>query len=255
MRIISYNVNGIRAAIKKGFLEWLMTDPADVICLQEVKAHLVDIDIEAIEKAGYTGHYFCAQKKGYSGVAILSKIKPTAVFEGCNMEQSDFEGRVIGADFGPVTVISAYFPSGTSGDLRQSYKYIWLDQFLDFLNDLKKQRKNLIVCGDYNIAHEAIDIHNPVANKKTTGFLPEERSWFDRFLQNDFVDSFRHLNKEPHQYTWWNVLRPSNRLDNKGWRIDYINVTNNLKDKIKAVNIFPEVKHSDHCPIYAEIEI
>lgn len=255
MRIISYNVNGIRAAIKKGFLDWLMTDPADVICLQEVKAHMADIDIAAIEATGYKGHWFCAQKKGYSGVAILSKIKPTKVFEGCNLEQSDFEGRMIRADFGDVTVISAYFPSGTSGEIRQSYKYVWLDEFLDFLNDLKKKRRKLIVCGDYNIAHKEIDIHNPVSNKKSTGFLPEERAWFDKFLENDFVDGFRHLNKEPHQYTWWNVLRSTTRLENKGWRIDYIIVTTNLKDKIKAVKIFPEVKHSDHCPIYAEIDV
>ena len=255
MRIISYNVNGIRAAIKKGFLDWLRTDPADVICLQEVKAHITDIDVAAIEAAGYSGHYFCAQKKGYSGVAILSKIKPTNVVEGCNMEQSDFEGRVIRADFGDVSVISAYFPSGTSGDIRQSYKYIWLDEFLDYLNELKKKRKKLIVCGDYNIAHKEIDIHNPVSNKKTTGFLPEERAWFDKFFENDFVDSFRYLNKDPHQYTWWSVLKPTTRLENKGWRIDYINVTKNLKDKIRAVKIFPDVKHSDHCPMYAEIDV
>ncbi len=254
MRIISYNVNGIRAAIKKGFLEWLATDPADIICLQEVKAHLADIDVQAIETTGYSGHWFCAQKKGYSGVAILSKIKPVHVFEGCNMEQSDFEGRVIRADFKDVTIINAYFPSGTSGEHRQSYKYIWLDEFLGYLHELKKTKKKLIVCGDYNIAHKEIDIHNPVSNKSTTGFLPEERAWFDKFLQNDFIDGFRHLNKEPHQYTWWNVLRPTTRLENKGWRIDYINVTSNLKNKIREVKIFPDVKHSDHCPIYADIE-
>lgn len=253
MRIISYNVNGIRAAIKKGFLDWLKTDPADVICLQEVKAHRGDIDVASIEAAGYSSYWFCAQKKGYSGVAILSKIKPDNVVEGSKIEQSDFEGRVIRADFKDVTIINAYFPSGTSGEIRQVYKYQWLDEFLELLNDLKKTRKKLIVCGDYNIAHKEIDIHNPVANKRTTGFLPEERAWFDKFLENDFVDGFRHLNKEPHQYTWWNVLRPSTRLENKGWRIDYINVTSNLKDKIAAVKIFPEVKHSDHCPIYLEL--
>jgi exodeoxyribonuclease-3 len=255
MRIISYNLNGIRAAIKKGFLDWLKTDPADVICLQEVKAHIGDIDVNGIKEAGYDSYWFCAQKKGYSGVGILTKIKPTAFHEGCNMEQSDFEGRVIRADFDDVSVISAYFPSGTSGEIRQSYKYIWLDEFMAYLNELRKTRKKLIVCGDYNIAHTEIDIHNPKANKKTTGFLPEERAWFDRFLENDFVDSFRLLNKEPHQYSWWNVLRASNRLENKGWRIDYINITKNLTDKVKDVKIFPEVKHSDHCPVYAEINI
>jgi len=255
MRIISYNLNGIRSAIKKGFIDWLKTDPADVICLQEVKAHKGDIDIAAIEALGFHTHWFCAQKKGYSGVGILSKIKPDNIVEGCSIEQSDFEGRVIRADFGDVTLINAYFPSGTSGEIRQAYKYIWLDEFLDYLNGLKKTRKKLIICGDYNIAHKEIDIHNPVSNKKTTGFLPGERAWFDKFLANGFVDSFRVLNKEPHQYTWWNVLRPTTRLENKGWRIDYINVTENLKSKIKNVKIFPEVKHSDHCPTYLEIDI
>ena len=255
MRIISYNLNGIRSAIKKGFIDWLKTDPADVICLQEVKAHKGDIDIAAIEALGFHTHWFCAQKKGYSGVGILSKIKPDNIVEGCSIEQSDFEGRVIRADFGDVTLINAYFPSGTSGEIRQVYKYIWLDEFLDYLIGLKKTRKKLIVCGDYNIAHKEIDIHNPISNKKTTGFLPGERAWFDKFLANGFVDGFRVLNKEPHQYTWWNVLRPTTRLENKGWRIDYINVTENLKSKIKNVKIFPEVKHSDHCPTYLEIDI
>lgn len=255
MRIISYNVNGIRAAIKRGFIDWLKTDPADVVCLQEVKAHKGDIDTASIEAVGYAGYWFCAQKKGYSGVAILTRIKPDYTIEGCQLEQSDFEGRVIRADFGEVTLINAYFPSGTSGEIRQAYKYVWLDEFLDYLNDLRKTRPKLIVCGDYNIAHKEIDIHNPVANKKTTGFLPEERAWFDKFLSNGFVDGFRHLNKEPHQYTWWNVLRPTTRLENKGWRIDYINVTENLKNNIADVKIFPEVKHSDHCPMYLELKV
>lgn len=254
MRIISYNVNGIRSAVKKGFYDWLKTDPADVVCLQEVKAQKGDIDIASIEATGYSTHWFCAQKKGYSGVAILSKIKPDNVVEGCNLEQSDFEGRVIRADFGDLTLINAYFPSGTSGEERQAYKYVWLDEFLDFLNGLRKTRTQLIVCGDYNIAHKEIDIHNPKSNKNTTGFLPEERAWFDKFLANGFIDGFRHLNKEPHQYSWWNVLRPTTRLENKGWRIDYINVTENLKDRIKDVKIHPEVKHSDHCPVYLEID-
>lgn len=254
MRIISYNVNGIRAAIKRGFIQWLATDPADVICLQEIKAHYADIDIDTIENAGYKSFWFCAQKKGYSGVGILSKVIPDQVIKGNKFEQSDFEGRVIRADFGKISLINAYFPSGTSGEIRQSYKYIWLEEFLHYLNEIKKERKKLIVCGDYNIAHKEIDIHNPVSNKKTTGFLPEERAWFDKLLKNDFIDGFRHLNKEPHQYTWWSVLRPTTRLENKGWRIDYINVTSNLKNSIQAVKIFPEVKHSDHCPVYLELK-
>jgi exodeoxyribonuclease-3 len=255
MRIITYNVNGIRSAIKKEFIDWLNTDPADVICLQEIKAQKDDIDVELIESTGYRSYFFSAQKKGYSGVAILSKLLPDNVEYGHANELSDFEGRVLRADFHDITLINAYFPSGTSGEHRQSYKYIWLDEFLGYLNDLKKTRKKIILCGDYNIAHKEIDIHNPVSNKKTTGFLPEERAWFGKLLENDFVDGFRHLNKEPHQYTWWSVMRPATRLENKGWRIDYINVTSNLKEKIKDVKIFPEVKHSDHCPVYLEINI
>ena len=253
MRIISYNVNGIRAAIKKGFIDWLLTDPADIICLQELKAHESDIDKKAIESAGYKTYAFCAQKKGYSGVAILSKVTPDLFLCGHGKEQSDFEGRVIRADFGGKTVLSVYFPSGTTGEARQDYKYIWLEEFFEYVNELRKTRPQLIICGDYNIAHTEIDIHNPKGNKKNSGFLPEERAWFDRFQQNGFVDSFRYLNKEPHHYTWWSVMRPSTRLENKGWRIDYICVTENLKKKIKAVQIFPEIKHSDHCPSYLEL--
>lgn len=255
MRIISYNVNGIRAAIRKGFIDWLNTDPADIVCIQEVKAHEEDIDRKAIESAGYRPFLFLAKKKGYSGVGIFSKIEPSNVEYGHGKEQSDFEGRVIRADFGDITLINAYFPSGTTGEIRQNYKYIWLDEFLNYLDDLKKTRRKLIVCGDYNIAHKEIDIHNPVSNKKTSGFLPEERAWMDTFLENGFTDSFRYLNKNPGQYSWWSVMRPSTRLENKGWRIDYINVTNNLADQIKKVTIFPQVKHSDHCPVFLEIKV
>lgn len=253
MRIITYNVNGIRAAIKRGFIDWLKTNPADIICLQEIKAHKDDVDLVAIENAGYRSYWFSAQKKGYSGVAILTRLLPDNVAYGHTNEQSDFEGRVLRADFNDITLINAYFPSGTSGEHRQAYKYIWLDEFLDYLNELRKTRRKIIVCGDYNIAHKEIDIHNPVSNKKTTGFLPEERAWLTKFLENDFVDGFRHLNKEPDQYTWWSVMRPTTRLENKGWRIDYINVSTNLKDQITDVKIFPEVKHSDHCPVYLEL--
>lgn len=255
MRIITYNVNGIRAAIKKGFIDWLKTDPADVICIQEVKAHEADIDRVAIEAAGYRSYFFLAQKKGYSGVGILSKLEPTNVAYGHGKEQSDFEGRVLRADFGDITLISAYFPSGTSGEIRQSYKYIWLDEMFEYLIELKKTRKKIILCGDYNIAHKAIDIHNPVANKKTTGFLPEERAWMDKLLENGFTDGFRQLNTDPHHYTWWSVMRASTRLENKGWRIDYINVTNNLADRIKAVKILPDIKHSDHCPVFLDLKL
>ena len=255
MRIITYNVNGIRSAIKKGFIDWLKTNPADIICLQETKATKDDVDVKDIEKLGYETHWFSADKKGYSGVAIFSKIKPDKVIGGNGIVQSDLEGRVIRADYGDITLINAYFPSGTSGDERQTYKYQWLDEFQDYLIDLRKKRKNLIICGDYNIANKDIDIHNPKGNKKSSGFLPEEREWLDKFWEKGFVDSFRVLNPDPHHYTWWSARFPSVRLENKGWRIDYIGVTESLKPKIKGVAIYPDVKHSDHCPAYLELKL
>ncbi|WP_228733238.1 MULTISPECIES: exodeoxyribonuclease III [Hydrotalea] len=256
MRIISYNVNGIRAAIKKGFVEWLQTDPADVICLQETKAVKEDVDSSAFETLGYHTYWFSAQKKGYSGVAVFTKIKPDAVFWGHQKEQSDFEGRVIRLDFGAITLINAYFPSGTSGSERQTYKYHWLDEFLDYLKTLRQTRPQLIITGDYNIAHTEIDIHDPKGNKNSSGFLPEERAWMDTFLATGFVDTFRHLHpNEKGAYSWWSQRFPSVRLQNKGWRIDYITITNNLADALTESAILPDVKHSDHCPVYAALKL
>ena len=255
MRIISYNVNGIRSAMNKGFADWLKTDPADIICLQEIKANKEDIDIAAIEAIGYQSFWYSAQKKGYSGVAILTKIKPDNIEYGHKNEQSDFEGRVIRADFGNITLINAYYPSGTSGDERQTYKYQWLDEFFEYVQKLRKKKPNLIVVGDYNIAHTEIDIHDPKGNKKSSGFLPEERAWMDKFLQNDWIDSFREKNPgTTGAYSWWSQRFPTVRAQNKGWRIDYICITNPLKAQLKAAKIYPDVKHSDHCPIYAEIK-
>jgi exodeoxyribonuclease-3 len=255
MRIITYNVNGIRAAIKKGFTDWLKTDPADVICLQEIKANREDVDFTPIEALGYHVYSFSAEKKGYSGVAILTRRKPDNVFYGNGIMQSDAEGRVIRADYGDATLINAYFPSGTSGDERQTYKYQWLDEFFEYLKELRKKRPNIIICGDYNIAHREIDIHNPVSNKKTSGFLPEERAWMDKFYENGFVDTFRFFCPDPHHYTWWSARFPTVREQNKGWRIDYLSVTEPLRNALKGASIHPNVKHSDHCPAYLEIDI
>lgn len=252
MRIISYNVNGLRSAIQKGFIDWLATDPADIICLQEIKAHKGNVDFEAIEKLGYQTYWFPAQKKGYSGVAIFSKIKPDAVFYGNNVEQSDFEGRILRIDIGDLSILSIYIPSGTSGDERQAYKYQWLDEFYDYIQQLKKERPNLIICGDYNICHKAIDIHNPVSNKNSSGFLPEERAWMDKWFDHGFTDSFRHFNKEPHHYSWWS-FRANARVNNKGWRIDYISSTKPLENRLKSAAILPDIKHSDHCPVFMEM--
>lgn len=254
MRIISYNVNGIRAAINKGFIEWLKTDPADVICLQETKAVKDNVNHQLFTELGYQDYWFSAQKKGYSGVAVLTRIKPDHVEYGTGHKVSDDEGRVLQLDFGDTRIINAYFPSGTSSDERQSFKYVWLDEFLVFLNKLKKKHPNLILCGDYNIAHQEIDIHDPKGNRKSSGFLPAEREWMTTFFESGWEDSFRHFHPEPHRYTWWSQRFPSVRLQNKGWRIDYINVTNPLKKKLKAAEIYPEVKHSDHCPVYLEIK-
>lgn len=255
MRIISYNVNGIRAAMKKGLIDWLQTDPADVICLQEIKANSADIDVGKIESLGYQTYWYSAQKKGYSGVAILSKIAPDNIVYGSSIEQSDYEGRVIRADFGNISVFSAYFPSGTSGDERQTYKYQWLKEFEEYLDLLRKTKHQLIICGDYNIAHAEIDIHDPKGNKNSSGFLPEERSWLTQFFGRGYIDTFRHIHPDKKdQYSWWSQRFPTVRLNNKGWRIDYISVTDNLKENIKDAQILPNVKHSDHCPIYVEIE-
>lgn len=253
MRIISYNVNGIRSAIKKGLLDWLESCPADIICLQEVKAQQGQVDCSSITALGYHIDWFAAEKKGYSGVAILSKQAPDLVIAGSGMPQSDLEGRILRADYGDITLLNCYFPSGTSGDLRQTYKYQWLDEFEKYVAALRKKCPKLIICGDYNIAHKAIDIHNPTGNKKSSGFLPEERAWMDKFFESGFVDSFRFFNPDPHQYTWWSQRFPSVRLENKGWRIDYISVTESLKPALIGAAIYPDIKHSDHCPVYLEL--
>lgn len=254
MRIISYNVNGLRSAMTKGFVEWLATDPADVICLQEIKAHKDNVDFAKIEALGYETFWYPAEKKGYSGVAIFTRIKPGQVLLGNGIMQSDAEGRVIRADFGDVTLINAYFPSGSSGAIRQEYKYQWLNEFFEYIDALKKTRPNLIITGDYNICHKPIDIHNPVSNKESSGFLPDERAWMDQWFDSGFVDTFRFFNPHPHQYSWWS-FRANSRANNKGWRIDYISVSKSLEQKLKDAAIYPDVKHSDHCPVYAALDL
>jgi exodeoxyribonuclease-3 len=253
MKIISYNVNGIRAAVKKGFIDWLKSADPDLICLQEIKAQEDQLDLSIFEQAGYLHNYwFSAQKKGYSGVAILSKTKPNKVVFGTGITSMDFEGRNIRADFEGVSVMSLYLPSGTN-QARLEHKLEYMDLFQDYINDLKKELPNLVICGDYNICHEAIDIHDPIRNKNVSGFLPEERAWMGQFLKNGFVDAFREFNSEPHNYSWWSY-RANSRANNKGWRLDYTLVSQPLQKKLKRAVILSEAVHSDHCPVLVEFK-
>lgn len=252
MKIISYNVNGIRAAVKKGLMEWLDAANPDVLCLQETKAQPDQIDHEIIRQSGYHGYYHSAQKKGYSGVAILSKEHPDHVEIGCGIEYIDLEGRIIRADFGDLSIMSVYIPSGTN-PLRQGLKMQFLADFANYINELKKERPKLIICGDYNICHKPIDIHDPVRNANSSGFLPEERQWVSEFIELGFIDSFRFFNTQPDQYSWWSY-RANARNNNKGWRIDYNMVSEELQSQLRRAAILPEAKHSDHCPILVEVE-
>lgn len=250
---MTYNVNGIRAALKKGFLEFIDKQSPDVLCLQEIKAIEEQIPIEDFENIGYKCYWYPAQKKGYSGTALLTKKEPNKITLGCGNELYDFEGRVIRADFDNVSVISAYFPSGSSGDVRQEVKMGFLDFFLEYTKELRKEFPKLVICGDYNICHKAIDIHDPVSNKNSSGFLPEEREWMDRFFESGFIDTFRKFNPEPDNYSWWSY-RVGARARNKGWRIDYISATENLSDNLKSSKLFPEHNHSDHCALLTELK-
>lgn len=260
MKIISYNVNGIRAAINKGFLDWLKAANPDVVCLQEIKALKEQLDLDMFNDIGYTHQYwFSAQKKGYSGVAILSKIKPDHVEYGTGIESMDAEGRNLRADFPShmvggksVSVMSLYLPSGTN-DARLGHKLEYMDLFQAYIDVLKQDIPNLIICGDYNICHEEIDIHNPKGLKNVSGFLPVEREWIGDFIDSGFIDSFRYLNPEKQQYSWWSY-RANARANNKGWRLDYAMVAKPLQENIKRAVILSDAVHSDHCPILVEIK-
>jgi len=248
MHVISYNINGVRAGIKKGLLEWLKKENPDVICFQEIKANIDQFDASQFEKLGYHCYWHSAQKKGYSGVAILTKLKPKKVTYGCGKKIFDNEGRVLKIDFDTISIMSCYFPSGTTGGVRQKFKMDFLHYFYDFI---KLQPANLIVCGDYNICHKSIDIHNPIVNKSSSGFLPEERDWITAFLKLGFIDTFRYINPNPDNYSWWSY-RANARNNNKGWRIDYNMLSKSLETSIKDARIMKEVTYSDHCPVLLE---
>jgi exodeoxyribonuclease-3 len=251
MKIISYNVNGIRAAIRKNFTGWLAKASPDVLCIQEIKANHEQIPVQELETLGYKHQWFSAQKKGYSGVGILSKKDPGKITHGMGIKKYDDEGRLMIMEFKGLSIINVYHPSGTNPE-RQEFKMKWLDDFYDFIQDIKKPVKNLIICGDFNICHKPIDIHDPVRHKNSSGFLPEEREWMSKFLESGFIDSFRYFNPQPHQYTWWSY-RGRAREKNLGWRLDYNMVSNNLEREIKRAAILKEARHSDHCPVLLEI--
>lgn len=253
MKIISYNVNGIRAAIKKGFLDWLQHANPDVICIQETKAQQDQVNAMDFELAGYPHQYwFSAQKKGYSGVAIFCKEKPNHIEYGTGIETMDFEGRNLRVDYDDVSVMSMYLPSGTNLD-RLEFKLNYMSEIKEYATQLKKEFPNLVICGDYNICHEEIDIHNPKM-KGVSGFLPVEREWIADFIDSGFIDSFRHLNQGKQEFSWWSY-RANSRANNKGWRLDYAMVSEPLKEKISRAYILNGAVHSDHCPIVVELDI
>ena len=253
MKIITFNLNGIRSAIAKGLYEWVEAQSPDVLCVQETKAQPDQIDILKFKEMGYNSYIFSAEKKGYSGVAIFAKKEPDFVKAGIGIPEFDAEGRLLRVDFGDITVIDSYFPSGTMGDVRQDVKMKYLSAVQEFINELKKKRPNIILAGDYNICHKEIDISNPQNKKGVSGFLPEEREWITNFLASGFVDSLRVFNTEAEQYTWWSY-RSGAKAKNLGWRIDYQMVSEPLASRLKSATIFPEVQMSDHCPYQIEIE-
>ena len=247
IKILSYNINGIRAALKKNLLNWIKDYDPDIVCFQEIKANEDQFDKSLFSDLGYYNYWFSAQKKGYSGVGIITKIKPENVIYGTGIDYMDFEGRNLRVDFKNFSVMSLYLPSGTNIN-RLNFKFQYMDDFKKYINNLKSKVPNLIVGGDFNICHKAIDIHDPIRNAKVSGFLPEERDWIDNFIKDGFVDSFRIFNNSPHNYSWWSY-RANSRNNNKGWRIDYLLAVEKLKKNITQSYILNDVVHSDHCPI------
>jgi exodeoxyribonuclease-3 len=253
MKLISLNLNGIRSATNRGLLDVLKQENPDVVCFQEIKATPDQINTQDFEDLGYNCYWYPAFKKGYSGTAVLSRILPDFVSKGIGVDLFDSEGRVIRADYGENTLICAYFPSGTTGEERQAVKMEFLRDITAYLDKLKADRPNIILTGDFNICHKPIDINNPNKHLKTSGFLPEEREWFDNFIASGWIDTFREFCSEPERYSWWSY-RSGAKSKNLGWRIDYFLVAEPLKQQLKNADILDKVILSDHCPVMLEIE-
>ena len=247
-KMLSWNVNGIRAAKGKGFLDWFYKESPDILCLQETKAHTEQLDADLKEPAGYHAYWNYPERKGYSGVAVFTKEKPLDVRYDFGDSGLDLEGRVIIAGYPGFTLFNIYFPNGKSGQERLNYKMAFYDVFLKYADSLKDAGKKLVICGDVNTAHNEIDLARPKENSGVSGFLPVERAWMDKFISHGYADTFRHFNKEPKQYTWWD-MKSGARARNVGWRIDYFFVSGNLLSSVTQAFIMPGVMGSDHCPI------
>lgn len=254
IRILSWNVNGLRAVHKKGFIEWFLRENPDILCIQETKAAPDQLPRALKHVDGYHAYFCEAEKKGYSGVAIYTKIRPKKVEYGFGIPKFDDEGRILIADYDDFVLLNIYFPNGKMSAERLDYKLEFYDVLLNYANKLKEARKNLIICGDLNTAHKEIDIARPKANEKISGFLPVERAWIDKFISQGYIDTFRIFNNQPDQYTWWSY-RTRARERNVGWRLDYFFVNKEFKDKIEDSYILKEVRGSDHCPVGLDIEL
>lgn len=255
LRLLSWNVNGIRAVYKKGFVDWFLKESPDVLCLQETKAHPEQLTDNLLNINGYKSYFSSSiVKKGYSGVAIYTKQEPVKVEHGFGIPKFDDEGRIIVADYKDFVLINIYYPNGKMSPERLQYKMEFYDAFLDYADKLVKKGKNLVICGDVNTAHKEIDLARPKENEKISGFLPIEREWMDKFISHGYVDTFRMFNDQPEQYTWWDMQSRA-RERNVGWRIDYFFVSENFRKNIKNAFIMPEVMGSDHCPVGIELEI
>jgi exodeoxyribonuclease III len=253
MKILTWNVNGIRAAGRTGFLDWFEREGADIVCLQEIKATPEQLDEPLKNPSNYHSFWHPAQKPGYSGVALFSKKEPLRIQVGIGVDEIDAEGRVLLAEYSDFVLINTYFPNSQRDHKRLNYKLSFCSRILEYCDRLKSQGKNIILCGDLNIAHKEIDLKNPKSNVNNAGFLPEERAWMDQFINNGYTDSFREFVKEPGHYTWWSY-RPGVREKNIGWRLDYFITNNEFKDRLKSVGHHPYVKGSDHCPVELRLD-